>query len=472
MRQPELIYWRGSGEVRSDLLQAIRVVGYELTVLSDIDELLKRSPDAWPGLIVVDASGGEAEASQRVIEVSAAQKLAHVPWIFLSYQATKRSAVLKKTFTKFIAVDIPFRLQDLLARLLELCPVQSSSAAAAAETSSPETAPSLAEARIPSGVAAKAQAPQIKNLDPTKLLSGHGGEFLVLAERLDCVNDQILVPDSPNRDAVILGLNQITGRDLWMGLHARRVSYLSSAVATKLGLSAERDRVIRTAGLLLNWGLKDKPLLYATHDLLLEPTEKFIRALGDAFTASAIFARERAKDPEVAQIIEQIVRIITSENVPADDPALLDATCALVPELIDRSAWSKEQWDPYGAYRAVHRLFKGFPFRFDEKVTTAVAKALSEASAIHRTLNPPAEDGREPVAIEAQREAASLFQSVSSSQVEVADLEVGMKLSSPIISWDGRLILRSNITLDSELVMRLWKLSTVRPMRPPVTVLR
>jgi len=483
MKQPELVYWRGSGEVRSDLLQAVKVVGYSLTVVTDIDEVLKRTPDAFPGLIVVDASAGEAEASQRVIEVSAAQKLGTVPFIFLSYQATKRSAVLKKTFSKFVPIDIPFRLQELLEKLLELCPVNV--AQDAPETKAEEqgkTTQILRDAilRDPGGrQPADTKKLVIRNADPTKLVSGYGGEFFSLADKLDRIDDQALLPAHPNKDLLIRALNAMTNQSEWLGLHSRRVSYLSSVLANSLGLGPERDLKIRTTGLLLNWGLREYSALTISHDILLNPEVEMLGEISRAYLESARFVRESLEDEGVAKIIEDISAIILSaDNLPTDD-SLIDAHCALVPELADRGSWAKGIWDPYGAHRAVRKFLNSDPFPLTPAVVIAASRALSEASSVRLFLEPLpllTEGAEEPgsdaqIIAEAEREAARIFEVKKQLSVELSDLRPGMKLSRPIISWDGKLILKANVDLSEELIIRLWRLSTLRPVRPPVAIL-
>ncbi len=478
MKRPELIYWRGSGEVRSDLLQAIKVVGYDLTTVSEIDDVLKRKAEDLPGIVVVDASAGEAEASQRVIEMSAAGPLSQTPIIFLSYQATKRSAVLKKTFAKFLPIDIPFRLQVLLEKFLELCPVPTAAAA-------PEIAAELA-AQPPVVVATATSAGPvvaparvvIKTCDPSKIKPNYGGEFFALADTLDRVDDNLLLPVHPQRDQLVRALNTMTAQDEWMGLHARRVGFLSSALATALGIEGERDRRIRTAGLFLNWGLLERFPHYASHDLLLLSEERYLKLIGNAFSESARFVRESIQDPGAAQTIQDVANIVLLNSHPADAVALIDAHCVLTPELADRSSWAKLQWDPYGVHRVVRKFIDGEPFQFSQDVVHAISRAMSEAASVRLLLNPlpplPDEASGQyegKLISEAQREAEQLFHVKKQLSMQLADLRPGMRLSQPIISWDGKLILRANVSLSEDLIERLLRLSAVRPVRPPVAVL-
>jgi len=476
MIQPELIYWKGSGDVRPDLLQAIRVVGYKLNVVSDIDEVSSRPPQNLPGLVVVDASAGEAEASQRVIEMSAASALEKVPIIFLSYQAIRRSAVLKKTFKTFIPIDIPFRLQTLLEKLLEICPVEP-----------PSTEP--AAISIVTGEPLRPAAPTvvipaiarilIREGDPSKLKLTHGGEFFALADELSQIDDSLIIPAYPKKEELIKALNAMTLTSELAGLRARRVSFLSSAIAHSLGLSPEVDRNIRVAGMFLNWGLKDALTRYLKHDFLLFNDEKATLFVGSAFANSAKYVREILSDVDSAAIIDEVSKIILLQPTASDVNLSIHAHCALAPELADRSAWNNDFWDTNGVYRTLRKLEERAIFNISPQVISSLSRVLSEASATRLQLGgiPPlpeaiAEEDHELKTMRAaQMEAEMLFSQASRKDVALADLKPGMRLARPILGVDGKLILRSNIALTQELIQNIWRLTTIRSVRPQVSVL-
>ena len=475
MKQPELVYWKGSGDVRSDLLQAIRVVGYELTIISDIEDVLKRPTAQYPGLIVVDASAGEAEASQRVIEMSASGPLSHIPIIFLSYQATRRSAVLKKTFSKFLPVDIPFRLQALLEKLLELCPVQRS------EGAEPEVvaAPVKVEERSPQvSVSVSTAKVRIREGDPANLKVTHGGEFFALAEKANRINDTLLIPEHPKKAEIVRALNFLSIKNELFGLRARRVSFLASAIANSVGLGAEADRHIRVAGMFLNWGLRDSSTRYLKHDFLLLDNTKISPLVSAAFNNSAKYVREKLSDGGAATIIEQVARILVSNSDEPFDPQFMNAYCALASELADRGCWSGDFWDPFGAHRSVRKLEDGTIFKVSPNISQTLSRMLSEASATRLLLDTlpelPTEAGESHdlrMMQEARLEAEVMFGDAEQKSVNLADLKPGMRLSEPIIGVDGKLILRSNINLTEDLIKNLWRLTTIRPVRPKVSIL-
>jgi hypothetical protein len=484
VKQPELVYWKGSGEVRPDLLQAIKIVGYRLTTVGDIDEVLARPVADYPGIVLVDASGGEAEASQRVIEISAANKITEVPIIFLSYQATRRSAVLKKTFTKFLAVDIPFKLQDLLQKFMEFCPVEAPAvasleatnsviAATALQTASGGNSAELTKSELQE--VAPTRAP-ISQRDPASLKSSCGGEFFAAAERLDLVDDKLLIPAHPNYEQLVLTLNKMTTVSSSIGLHARRVAFLAAAISRELGMNGDDERSVRIAGLFLNWGIHAKHPRLVNYDMLLSQDADTHRILGSAFAESANYVRDSIKDEQAAKTIENISKIILTP-AESQNEDMLGAHCALVPELTERSAWVGIKWDSNGAHRTIRKLLAGTPYTVPSPVITEISRALSEASSVRARINPlrakpAAEDDYDLQKITAAKnEASEIFQNSEKSSQLVIDLKAGMKLAEPIVSLGGKLLLKANINLTDELIHDLWRTSVINPVKPETFVL-
>ena len=68
-------YWRGSAEVRQDLLRLLCGRGLEVVQKRTLEEILDDAPKEDPAVLLVDATGGEREASQRVLEIDTTPQL-------------------------------------------------------------------------------------------------------------------------------------------------------------------------------------------------------------------------------------------------------------------------------------------------------------------------------------------------------------------------------------------------------------
>lgn len=482
MAQLELVYWKGSGAVHSDLVQAIKKVGYNLTVVNDIEDVASRPERNLPKLIVVDASAGEGEASQRIIEVTAvSQKFKDIPLVFISYHATKRAAVLKKAFVKLVPVDVPFSLEELLKQLLCICPLQgeissqdqtSSTVCKFQHTdvaSQASEATQVADNAISGTVSNK---PHLISCDEESLNQGNGGEVFALVERPSQVNDKVLLGEHPNLARIQSALNSMTAKHATAGAHARRVAVLASVISRKMGLLGDRQRSIKIAGLLLNWGLFEINPRLVSYDLLLSKDLAKHEIIANAFLDSARYVRDNIKDDFAADTIEIVSKLVLHSEVEHDD-SLLGAQCALVTELTERATWSLNKWSSDGAYRALRKLSDAKIYSVPPKLTTQLSRSLSEASSLRvvtSTLHVAQDENEFKKVYEAKQEAAETFKDKVKASIKVSSLQSGMKLAEPLVSVSGKLLLKANVSLTEEILESLWRTSVMTPVRPEITI--
>lgn len=499
MGAPELVYWRGSSDVRTDLLGLLTTQGYATRVVSSLEEVLAQRP---PNLMIVDASAGEAEASMRVVELSGASVLKNIPILFISYHASNRSAVLKRQFASFIGIDVPFKTAALLEKLFQFCPPPALKEAFE-ESERPEEAPDpIAEPQVGSEEApgAVVSAPSqlidsssatkpgkssgtlyrakiVRNLDPANLVSSYGGELLATGNELERFDDAVLIGQGEKRQMLIEAIDLFTRTDPWIALHSRRVAFIAAALANILGFGKARDMNVRTVGMLLGWGFRDRYRNLATRDAFLDGDENAIRLFGDPLRLSAAYVKDVVQDDLAARTINVIADIVSEREITEQTEVIQDAECTLVTELADRACWGTGSWDPFGAHRTIRKLRIGVPVRVESAVVDGISRVLCEAGGVRQSMGnvfiPEGVDveWENKKVDEAVEEAERLFPGEKRVTVQYSDLKPGMKLVRPVVSWDGRLILPANIELDEEMIYRIWQLSVIRPLRPPVAVL-
>lgn len=509
MAVPALVYVRGSGDVRTDILSALNTQGYDPVVFTSIDEVISLCTSGRPKMLIIDASAGEAEASQRSVELSGAAVLFDVPLVFISRQATRRSNLLKKQFGHFVAIDVPFRMSVLIDRLKDLYPPErlpAETVAAPADEAAPEshpaahqqewtkfesdghvpeTPPPSASVRVSArGGSAPAERSVsilertkiIANRDPAHLVSTYGGEILAGGSDLGAFDDQLLVSAHPNREKVLEAVDEITKRSKWLGLHSRRVAFVSSAIANALNFGPKRDTTMRTVGLLVNYGLDGKKTGLGSYDFFLGSDPAVMTAMSSAFEESARYAREVLQDDACAKIIDAMVQMIRLEPLQELSEIAIDAQTALATELTDRACWKDGSWDPYGAHRALRMLWRGEPYTFDKSVLASMNRIITEAAASRQLLagfpqvQQEISDTNRREVESATREAEELFAGKEFLSLKLSDLRPGMRLARPIQSFDGKLILQANIFLDQEMIWRLWQLAIIKALVPPIQV--
>lgn len=115
-----IIYWRGSAEKRSDLIQALTSFGGQVTELRNFEDVLDVVAKRQPDLLIADASAGERETSNRMIELSSTPNLHKIPLVFLGIQAESRLSVLEHQFDKVTTIDVPYKLPLVVKQIIDL----------------------------------------------------------------------------------------------------------------------------------------------------------------------------------------------------------------------------------------------------------------------------------------------------------------------------------------------------------------
>ncbi len=455
-----IVYWRGSAELRSELIQALSNEGEQVLTVRSLDEVHDMLGQGSISLLIADGSAGEREASARVVELTTSPKLFKIPVMFISVQATKRAAVLKNQYKTFIPVDLPFSVSDVLAK----------------------TAPVLAK-RAMSDAAVSGETLAVgKGAPPQPVAVSVAGKLLARANFVEDFDDTLIIPNTNAKGTIQQALNRITDADSWLGLHARRVSFLSSAVTANLNLTPERSNTIKSAGLFLNWGLlEDWGLLQdftnlRRMDIFLCLDREAIDALARGFERSAGFVQERLKDESAKEVIDCVAAMIQGREGGVRKELHEDAQCVMVAEFINRSCWSGGAWNSFGAYRSIKHLRSGMLRNVDSRIISAAIDSLADAISASVTMGnfvrlSPSQKQESAIEIaKATVEAEMLFDAESISNVSLTDLKPGQRVARPIASLDGQLVLHANVEIDQDIIWRLWQLGAVRALPPQVAI--
>ena len=455
----EVIYWRGRGEERTDLIEILKSRGVVVYITRQLDEVLKHVKEQKPKAIIVDASSSEAEASERIVELGAARGLFDISVAFLAKRAAMRVEPLQQDFRNLMPFEVPFRISSFFSEFRPFASIVEEEDSAGQER-------------------AKRLALATAEQDPAHLVSTRGGRLLAWARDASAFDDELLLPQHPNREVLYGAVQDMTAADPWLGAHARRSAFVSSAIASSLGFGEKRDADLRTAGLMLNVGLSTSSAELRRLDLFrgdLSPQQVHEFAAQLKRTADSVL--EDLGDDRTSRLIVVMAELIEGAT-PAEDRSLLrDAQCALGVELIDRACWRSGEWDLLGARRAFRHL-RDSRLIGDRDISHNLGRVLGEAVAnsgrhenrSFRFLDPELRKLRMHEAEEAVRQAADLLGKNSLSTVEVYGLEPGMMLARPLFSLDGVLLLPARTCLDRETIFRLWQLSTVRALRSPIEV--
>ena len=134
-------YWRGSAEIRDDIISAMVERNYSVKQVRSLDEVLSLTKVRNSCVLIVDGTASQREASDRIVEMTNTPVLFDVPIVFIASQAAKRSTVLKTNYKQLHPVDVPYNLA-LVVRALDIL-VDSEKAAGALLAASMVVPPGL-----------------------------------------------------------------------------------------------------------------------------------------------------------------------------------------------------------------------------------------------------------------------------------------------------------------------------------------
>lgn len=444
-----IIYWRGSAEKRSDLIQALTALGGEVKELRGFEEVLDAVAKQTPDLLVADASSGESETSNRIIELNSTPAIYHVPLVFLGIQAESRLSMLEHQFSKVATVDVPYRLPHAMQRIMDLAGREkfAPAASAAAETRAGEPSRRNIRPATPEPTA------------PIKLDLKEGA-WIASSRCLRELSSRPALPRHPYTQTINETLRVMHDLNPWLSANARRVGTLSRCAAEMLGAESDRADTLELVGLMLNVGHMEhvgkNPLspLKSFPCFLNKESAKYVGEFCDILSKTADLLSEMPEGERACIILAMAAAILEGQEFDDEEDVTIDAQCLVLSELTSRACWRTSAWNPLGAYRVIRELRSGTKLRAHPTVAALYAKLLGDA--VRAGI---AGDKRKR--LDATKDA---------SCVSIYSLSPGMRVARPIESLDGGTVLGDEVRLDGDLIWRLWQLCAIRPLEDEVLI--
>ena len=192
--------------------------------------------------------------------------------------------------------------------------------------------------------------------------------------------------------------------------------------------------------------------------------------IGNKIKESAVQIATEAST-ELSDIVIKIGELIAQERVLGDDENSVLASTIMAADLTDRVCFHSGFWDPFAARNFLMAIRSGKLKEISPPVLACILKLLSEAIAAKRPAHLVARHLRQDPTLK-QRARRNRDASIAENEtkVDINELEPGMKLSKPLLSFDGKLILSSDLVLDDDLIWRLWQLASIRPLNTPMVI--
>ena len=256
----------------------------------------------------------------------------------------------------------------------------------------------------------------------------------------------------------------------WVMGHLCRCCFIGNKMIESAGVSKEDAETLKGALMLsaLSFSADDIALLKLNYD-----DEKYAAARKDLCSRikdSAYKAAVEVGNSAIGDLISRYAQAIGGEKCTLSPEQKLSTSILVAANLIDRVCYATGYWNPRAAYQLMRRFKGGYMRDMHPSIWGCAIKFLSEAISSKTAICVLPKEMRKNQSLieEAIRLRDSEKPEQHEVQVPIADLQPGMKLSRPLISFDGKKILSDQIVLDQDLVWRIWQLSAVRPLNPPI----
>jgi len=254
--------------------------------------------------------------------------------------------------------------------------------------------------------------------------------------------------------------------------HVYRAAFISGQSTKALNL----DDSLRECGIgasflyALSFSQSQTNLLKLNYDWAPDPNVR--QKVGEKIRESGILASE-LDAPEISNVIHKISEIVSLQGEIGEDDISLLASIIALADFTDRVCFHSGYWDPHAASSLLRKLRSGNFTEYDPRVVTCIVRLLVEAIEAKRPAHlVPKTLRHDPALKENAKQTREGRVSSHETKVSISSLKPGMRLSRPLIAYDGRLILSPDLTLDEDLIWRLWRLACIKPLNTPLVVNR
>ena len=193
----------------------------------------------------------------------------------------------------------------------------------------------------------------------------------------------------------------------------------------------------------------------------------FRKELCSKIKDSALEIGFELQDKEITEQVSRIGKIIGEEEVIKGDE---DTNIAIVlaADFLERHTVRRGHFSPRVAYDVIRKVKLGGLSWLPVPIACLVVKFLSEAIAVSTVKLLVTKKMKHDPDIQAKISKIIAEPLKEGEQhISLSDLSPGMHLTRPIHGFDGKEVLAGDLTLDEDLVFRIWQLATLRPLIEP-----
>lgn len=435
----EILFLKASKDPPIKLFEVLQNRGYKTRVTKNLYQLTELVKEMANPIIVAFSENNREETQDQVHKLITFGKVDQVPLLVIGKDADSFRSELLQKFENVDTLNSPCHIPKIIEAILNYDSLYDSGALEVDRTNVQNT---------------KVVEPPVEQL-PEKTKIKEGGERFVSFKFTEFPEE--LLPQNPGLASHCKQLFDTSPKKLQN--HIVRVSFVSNEISQNMGLSSNDTAVLKTTAVLMNLGFqgKDTPLLFI--DYTRNNQEDLRYKICSRLKDSAINVATEIKAHEVSSTLVLLAKAIGGEGLPSHTSEGNIASILAASDLVGRCCCNKGYWDPRQANRLIHHLPKLVGTLISPLIEDALLKFLASASS---------SSGSRQFLLPNKFRDRSYIDTNPITQLEkvvqVNDLSPGMKLSRKMYTSDGKLLLDSDLTLDKDLIRRIWRLSGVRPV--------
>lgn len=449
------------GAHREQLTAALRQRGFSTQSVADhrsLAEVVQRSRDP---ILVVDGGRNQDESVAEIKTLLASAELSDVPLLFVGADADVAEKLLNEAFALATTVNVPFRWQEVQDGVDYLI-----------RTRTLTRRGGVAPTPLPLASVPTVQVPDqlFSLLQKEELVSElFGGDGYSSGRRIELEDPRHLFPNQPFAELFEDVCKRLGARARG---HLARVAFVGRRLAVPLKLGEQGVAAVHQAAFLLAWSIPKTGREVLERDYLRTENKEIRDRFALFVRSSAEKVKRELGDPFLWQVLDRAAKVLDgSSGTLPDDPVTRAAALVVGSDLMDRIAFRAGVWNPRAAYYLIQQHKRGSLNFLHPLVVACIMKFCAEAV----VEAPPAFLVPKPIreGVEAKARQSALENGVlasSEKRVELKKLVPGMKLARPLVTWDGSEVLAANLTVDEDLLWRIWQLAALRPIHSTVIV--
>lgn len=469
----------GSGKyLPKNFRESLHSKGYQTFFVPTVAE----AKDATKGLrnitLVIELGNYSSESRAKIEELKSATFLHVYPLVAVSSQGDRAEAVLSGVFPYTLSVGVPCDNQDILQAIqIIVSDYKQIVDGAFRQRLAQILPPRITYEPVKEPVAGTHPLfkafPSISTLVFDKLVDLGlqqkylGGIEYAHATTEDCFKDKNYLPA---QSVVTKQIDEfLKGSPRYLATRLHRTAHIAHNLFKTLHLPSELEEPLKETAFLLYWSFAKGPKEYLKRDYIFASTPAFRSNLCSRIKDSAMKATTELGSASTGNLIAKVAKLIGGEEPLDDEPLTIAASVIMAADLTERACAMRGHFSPRLAYDLLRRIKMGRLLEIHPIVLCCLIKLISEAigSTVKKWSIPKKNQKNIEETAMARKESEPELKQ-DEVRIAVQALSPGMRLKRPLRAYDGKLLLQEDLTLDQDLIWRIWQLSALRPLDEPV----